>query len=579
MNVRSAAVAAAIFALSALFLLGAVGAPANGQTSSAVSPATPPSGGDVETPKTGPTPPKSIFEMASRPVERKPERAKIEPPDGKWLVDENGNEYYLHKLPKQGLRFSRIGDDMIRTWEYRIPMKVGKEDEENFYIKVYKPKPRRTPMDEMRPQITPERRAEVEAGYTPDIDQGDRLTLEAFDRGLPRTGMWRNGFDVADMNGDGHLDLIHGVPRKDFGGPRIFLGDSQGNWTQWNLSLPEAIYNYGDAVAGDLNNDGHMDMVLAMHLRGILAMVGNGQGGFRLWTQGIDYEGPDYQGPSAFTSRGIALADWNQDGNLDIIALSEGPRGFDQVEQPNVTGRRVYLNNGNGTWRVALRPRKPALVFGDEVAVADWNSDGFPDLFTSTSRQGFGELMNLNRGAKGGWDSQTFAMLRPNAWVWSVAAGDFDADGTMDLVYGYNGGELGIDRTGIDVVLNPLAEDGGTRISLMYGTGTTAEKSEDDRIHIRNLAAGDIDGDGQLDIVAGSRNGQLFFFLGDGEGGFVQEAEVQLAQPQKECQTHDIELVDFTGDGRAEIVAGFAGEQCPNGGALFAWQTADRPAG
>ena len=53
---------------------------------------------------------------------------------------------------------------------------------------------------------------------------------EPFDAGLPHEGQWRNGFDIADMNGDGLLDIVHGPPRKGDRRPHVFLGDGKGNW-------------------------------------------------------------------------------------------------------------------------------------------------------------------------------------------------------------------------------------------------------------------------------------------------------------------------------------------------------------
>jgi len=52
---------------------------------------------------------------------------------------------------------------------------------------------------------------------------------------------------VADMNGDGHLDIVHGPARKQSGPPVIFLGDGQGSWTQWKEArFPSLAYDYGD---------------------------------------------------------------------------------------------------------------------------------------------------------------------------------------------------------------------------------------------------------------------------------------------------------------------------------------------
>ena len=59
------------------------------------------------------------------------------------------------------------------------------------------------------------------------------LRVEPFGTGLPQRGQWRHGFDIADMNGDGFADLLHGPPRKGDGRPVVFLGDGRGGFAPW----------------------------------------------------------------------------------------------------------------------------------------------------------------------------------------------------------------------------------------------------------------------------------------------------------------------------------------------------------
>ena len=73
----------------------------------------------------------------------------------------------------------------------------------------------------------------IAASYRSDTPETDRLRFVPFGEGLPQSGQWRDGFAVADMNGDGHLDIVHGPPRKSFGTPVIFLGNGKGSWRRW----------------------------------------------------------------------------------------------------------------------------------------------------------------------------------------------------------------------------------------------------------------------------------------------------------------------------------------------------------
>ena len=59
------------------------------------------------------------------------------------------------------------------------------------------------------------------------------MRFAPFGEGLPTSGQWREGFRIADMNEDGHPDIVHGPRRKEAGPPVIFLGDGKGSWTRW----------------------------------------------------------------------------------------------------------------------------------------------------------------------------------------------------------------------------------------------------------------------------------------------------------------------------------------------------------
>src|SRR6185295_8854402 len=200
-----------------------------------------------------------------------------QPPDGKWLTDETGRQYFIETTPKIEGRYVRLSEKRIRT-AWGVPLDLVKEDDKLFYFKVYKVENvvRTAPVGP-----TPQQIKEIADSYKSTTTESHSLTFSNFGKGLPTRGQWRNGFDIADMNGDGHPDIVHGPARKSLSNPAIFLGDGKGNWRRWaEAKFPSFPFDYGDAKAADLNGDGHQDIVLAIHLNGLTALLGDGKGNF-----------------------------------------------------------------------------------------------------------------------------------------------------------------------------------------------------------------------------------------------------------------------------------------------------------
>lgn len=499
----------------------------------------------------------------------------LQPPDGKWLKDEQGQQYFLEKLEKAGAPYLRLDAKTVRT-RWGITIEVAKEDEKYFYYKVYRSTGSFAGASLPAPPSAEEVR-KVEASYVVDTAESRRLTFAPFSKGLPTTGQWRNGFDIADMNGDGHPDIVHGPARKSLSNPTIFLGDGKGSWRRWSEArYPHLPFDYGDAVAADFNGDGKMDFALGMHLRGLAALIGDGKGNFTDWGKGLDLQVPQPGNDGAgFSSRAIAVLDWNHDGRPDILALGEGPRlnlaGRDQA-RPSTSaeafGVVVYLNQGDGTWVRKDQGTSSSEIFGDAVTVGDFNGDHREDFATGSGVMGRQSLVNYAR-ADGAWNATDVGDVRPGSYVRSVTAADFNGDGLDDLAVGYMSYQLEAWHSGIDIFY-ARADGSWTRRTLA---------AVEDRTEVSALAHGDLDGDGKLDLVALTGTGETWIFLGDGKGFFTREAAPGIPPVDGGCRGYHVQLADLDGDGKDEIVSGFAGEnspmfapdRCLSGGALQAW--------
>ena len=506
-----------------------------------------------------------------------------QPPDGKWLVAEDGRRYFVEKIRKgyEGRDYIWASEDTIRIMG-GLTLDVVSEDEKTFSVKIYevtgRPRPKPSP-----PPPTPEELERIALEYDPErLTPGDRLEFVSFDEGLPRKGQWRNGFDVADMNGDGHMDIVFGAPRKGLRHPHVFLGDGEGKWKPWSEALyPELPYDYGDAKAADFDGDGHIDIALAMHLTGAVVLRSDGAGRFTPWSEGIGLAARGGGRAPAFSSRAATVADWNRDGRPDLLAMGEGMGKMAKQKggrmPPSSSGIVAFANQGDGTWQA--QP-VPARFFGDSIAAGDFNGDGREDVVTAANSIGARQILYLANEA-GGWDPVQVEGVRPGAWVRTVAFARVDGDELDDVLVGYsNRAQDRIWRTGVDII-HGSREGSGVRRTLF---------SAETRAGVYGLDSGDLDGDGRLDVVALSGQGEAWIFLGGEEGAFVHEAVPELPKPVPGCAGYALRLADLDGDGRDEIVAGFAGERtgmkgitgepgCPGEGSLRAWKARKRPNG
>jgi hypothetical protein len=379
-------------------------------------------------------------------------------------------------------------------------------------------------------------------------------------------------FAVADMNGDGYLDIISAIDGPEGGAANLRMAWFQNPLPDINLHAPWKEHDLGtlgdvlkDVFVRDLDGDGHPEVVARSQSYTHL-YIGSRTG----WTsRRLDHP----------RKEGLAIADLNLDGRPDLVLngfwletpgdLANGEFRFHKIDD------RWYTQEGHG-WQDN----------NAAVEVADLNGDGLLDVILSCSeKEGYPVVAYMARSLadleKGVW--RQHVIVERFDWCQTLRAGDIDNDGDIDLVLGAFQRDPNARITNkapfpIHVLLNK------------NGLGTEWERIEltNEGLYAAELV--DVDNDGDLDVI-GPRtywDGPVLLFENKtSDRARVPTRWTRIVIDDQRTRTgartaggggwFGLAAGDFTGDGRKDLVSGRWVYHNPGGDLTGPWRRIEWP--
>lgn len=351
------------------------------------------------------------------------------------------------------------------------------------------------------------------------------------------------------------------------------------NVSSSNLPTGSLSGNSMSALAADVDNDGDLDLVIAIEFGRNRLLLNNGSGVFSDESAG---RLPNYN----FNSQDVAIADFNRDGLFDIFFANAANRTTRQanefyLNQPgnvfsdrldlitvptlgisnaavardldndqdidlligNNGQNRILINNGNARFIYDDTRLPQRLDLTQDVEVGDITGEGSPDVIVANENDDNRILINNGSGFYSDQTAERLPVIGGIEETREVELADIDGDGDLDIYLsnvqlfesGANPQDRLLENNGDGVFSDVTQSQLPQKITNTFDTDFL-----------------DIDSDGDLDIITGNFNGGVQVFLNNGEGTFTDDTENWMPE-NFNPRVMDFEIADFNSDGRPDI--------------------------
>jgi hypothetical protein len=309
---------------------------------------------------------------------------------------------------------------------------------------------------------------------------------------VPNADTFPYGATIAVTSTSTNADLV--LTNEDSGDITVLLGNGDGTLNTTNVGYGVGGFPYSPAIVTDINGDGLADILVADEEFSLTWMAGFGDGTFQA---ARDYYSP-LPGNGNAESYSIATGDFNGDGFPDVVTGNFGD---------NLTGITVFLSNPDGSLGQGTNYGTSGNL--GEVAVADFNGDGFLDI-AATDEQGSVDIF-FGTGNGSFIEGPSYGV--GGAGLFGIVAANFGSDTSPDMAV------VNESSSTLTILTNDGAGGFGAGVPIpLNGEGYA-------------IATADINGDGFPDLAISEYNnasssGQVGLLLWDAAASAFATAAV-----------------------------------------------------